>query len=78
MPCSRCIVTSALARKPAGNPKADLRRYYMLAHGSHLVDTARYLGGEIVAVSARLTNASAPIAGSSTSSSPTARSAISI
>ena len=48
------IVTSANARKPSGNPKADLRRYYMLAHGSHLVDTARYLGGEIVAVDARL------------------------
>jgi predicted dehydrogenase len=48
------IVTSALARKPAENPKADLRRYYMLAHGSHLVDTARYLAGEIVGVNARL------------------------
>ncbi len=48
------IVTSASARKPAGNPKADLRRYYMLAHGSHLVDTARYLAGEIVSVDARL------------------------
>ena len=35
------IVTSALATKPAGDPKADRRRYYMLAHGSHLVDTAR-------------------------------------
>ena len=44
------IVTSARARKPAGDPKADLRRYFMLAHGSHLVDTARFLGGEIVAV----------------------------
>jgi predicted dehydrogenase len=48
------IVTSALARKPPGNPKADLRRYYMLAHGSHLVDTARFLGGDIVSVEARL------------------------
>jgi predicted dehydrogenase len=48
------IVTSANAKKPSGNPKADLRRYYMLAHGSHLVDTARYLGGEIVAVDSRL------------------------
>ena len=35
------------AASRAGNPKADLRRYYMLAHGSHLVDTARFLGGEI-------------------------------
>jgi predicted dehydrogenase len=48
------IVSSANARKPAENPKADLRRYYMLAHGCHLVDTARYLAGEIVAVTARL------------------------
>lgn len=48
------IVASAHARKPADNPKADLRRYYMLAHGCHLVDTARYLAGEIVAVTARL------------------------
>ena len=47
-------VTSARARKPAGDPKADRQRYYMLAHGSHLVDTARYLGGDIVSVGARL------------------------
>jgi predicted dehydrogenase len=47
-------VTSRLARKPAGDPKADRRRYYMLAHGSHLVDTARFLAGEITAVRARL------------------------
>ena len=72
------IVKSASARKPAGDPKADLERYYMLAHGSHLLDTARYLGGEIVEVEARLATASAPTAGSSMSSSPTARSAISI
>lgn len=50
------IVTSDRARKPSGNPKDDLDRYYMLAHGSHLVDTARYFGGEIVAVDARLLN----------------------
>ena len=42
--------------KPSNNPKADLDRYYMLAHGSHLVDTARYFGGDIVAVDARLLN----------------------
>lgn len=47
-------VTSASARKPAGDPKADKQQYYMLAHGSHLVDTARYLGGPIEAVRARL------------------------
>ncbi len=48
------IVTSANARKPSANPKADLRRYYMLAHGCHLIDTARYFAGNIVAVTARL------------------------
>jgi predicted dehydrogenase len=48
------IVTSASALRPAGNPKADLRRYYMLAHGSHLLDTARHLAGAIVGVEARL------------------------
>ena len=48
-------ILSAGARKPTENPKADLRRYFMLAHGSHLVDTARFLAGEIVEVSARLT-----------------------
>lgn len=48
------MVTSANARKPAGDPKADKRRYFMLGHGSHLVDTARFLGGEIAAVRARL------------------------
>lgn len=51
------IVSSANARKPKENPKADLTKYYMLAHGSHLVDMARYFGGEITEVSARLSNA---------------------
>ncbi|BDA84427.1 oxidoreductase [Aureimonas sp. SA4125] len=49
------IVTSASARKPAVNPKANLKRYYMLAHGCHLLDTARHLGGPIEAVEAHLT-----------------------
>lgn len=48
------IVKSAAAKKPAGDPKADLTRYYMLAHGSHLLDTARYFAGEITSVNARL------------------------
>ena len=39
------VVASAQARKPAENPKADPRRYYMLAHGCHLIDTARYFAG---------------------------------
>src|SRR2546421_283020 len=46
---------SAGARKPEGNPKADKRRYFLLTHGSHLLDTARYFGGEITALRARLT-----------------------
>jgi predicted dehydrogenase len=48
------IVASANAKKPSTNPKADLRRYYMLAHGCHLIDTARYFAGDIVSVNARL------------------------
>lgn len=48
------IITSAHVKRPAADPKADLERYYMLAHGCHLLDTARYLGGEIIEVAARL------------------------
>jgi predicted dehydrogenase len=48
------LVSSANARRPAGNPKADKQRYYLLGHASHLVDTARFLAGEIVQVQARL------------------------
>jgi predicted dehydrogenase len=48
------MVRSANARKPAQDPKADRERYFMLAHGCHLLDTARYLGGAIVEVDARL------------------------
>jgi predicted dehydrogenase len=48
------IETSEGARRPEGDPKADLSRYYVLGHGSHLLDTARFLGGEIDAVRTRL------------------------
>jgi predicted dehydrogenase len=48
------VVTSRNAKKPAGDPKADKRRYFMLTHGSHLIDTARFLAGEIVSVRARI------------------------
>lgn len=48
------ILGSPDALRPEGNPKADKRRYYMLTHGSHLVDTARYLFGDIVKVQAKL------------------------
>ena len=40
-------VRSANARKPAGDPKADKQSYFMLAHGSHLVDLMRHLAGEV-------------------------------
>lgn len=46
-------VESESARRPPGNPKADRRRYLLLTHGSHLVDTARWLGGPIAGVRAR-------------------------
>jgi len=45
---------SAKARKPEGDPKADKRRYFVLTHASHLVDTARFFGGEIRQLRARL------------------------
>lgn len=47
-------LTSKTMRRPAGDPKADKRKYFMLTHGSHLVDMARLFGGEILAVQARL------------------------
>jgi predicted dehydrogenase len=47
-------VLSSKSLKPEGDPKADRRRYYVLTHGSHLVDTARFLGGPIVGLHARL------------------------
>lgn len=52
------VIASANAKKPATNPKADLRKYYMLAHGCHLIDTARYFAGDITAVQARLSERS--------------------
>jgi len=48
------IIRSAQAKRPAADPKADRERYFMLTHGSHLLDTVRYLGGEILEVDARL------------------------
>src|SRR4051812_33162223 len=46
--------TSAEARRPPGDPKADPQRYAWLGHGSHLIDTARFLAGDIVRVSAQV------------------------
>jgi predicted dehydrogenase len=48
------VQQSANARRPEGNPKANKRRYFILTHASHLVDTARFFGGEIVSVRARI------------------------
>jgi predicted dehydrogenase len=48
------IVASGQARRPEGDPKANRRRYYLLGHGSHLVDLARFLGGEIESVRATI------------------------
>jgi predicted dehydrogenase len=47
-------LTSVKAKRPEGDTKADRRRYYVLAHGSHLLDTVRFLGGEITSIRARL------------------------
>lgn len=48
------ILNSKQVLRPVGNPKAERQRYYILGHGSHLVDTARFLAGEIESVQARL------------------------
>lgn len=47
-------IKSRHAIPPPANPKANLERYYMMAHGSHLIDTARFLAGPIGSVSAKL------------------------
>ena len=46
-------IHSAQAHKPAGDPKGDKRQYYMLTHGSHLIDIGGFLGGPITAVRGR-------------------------
>jgi len=48
------IFHSANAKRPDCNAKADKEKYYMLTHGSHLLDTARFLGGEIKSVHTQL------------------------
>ena len=48
------IRTSAVAVRPPGDPKANRRSYYLLGHASHLVDTARFLCGDIVSLRAQL------------------------
>ena len=44
---------SAHARKPEGEPKADKPQYFMLTHGSHLIDMTRFLAGPLTSVRAR-------------------------
>jgi predicted dehydrogenase len=48
------VQTGRAPVRPAGDPRADRRRYYLLGHASHLVDTARFLCGDIVTVRAQL------------------------
>ncbi len=48
------IIQDSEALRPAGNPKSDRRQYLLLTHGSHLVDTARYICGPITTVQTRL------------------------
>ena len=47
------IRPSEHAKRPEGDPKRDRQRYFLLTHGSHMLDTARFLAGEITAVRAR-------------------------
>lgn len=47
------IRRSGAALRPAVDPKSDRKRYLLMTHGSHLVDTARHLGGRIERVRAR-------------------------
>ena len=48
------ILHAADAVRPAGNPKGDRRQYFLLTHGSHLVDTAIHLCGPIARVQTQL------------------------
>lgn len=47
------LYSSSQMKKPAGNPKADKDKYYLLGHASHLFDTARYMMGPILSVEAK-------------------------
>ncbi|TAK26387.1 MAG: Gfo/Idh/MocA family oxidoreductase [Chloroflexota bacterium] len=46
-------IGSAASARPDADPRSDRQRYLLMTHGCHLIDTARYLGGEIVAVRGR-------------------------
>src|SRR5262245_1087322 len=45
-------VESANVKRPAGDWKANRQRYLLITHGVHLLDTARFLAGPLVAVQA--------------------------
>jgi predicted dehydrogenase len=49
------LIASTAVRRPAGNPKANKLVYYLMGHGSHLLDTAIFFGGEIISVRAQIT-----------------------
>jgi predicted dehydrogenase len=46
-------VESANVKRPAADWKANRQRYILITHGAHLLDTARFLAGPLVAVQAR-------------------------
>jgi predicted dehydrogenase len=46
-------VETTKSKRPPGNWKAGRQRYLLLTHGVHLLDTARFLAGPLVAVHAR-------------------------
>lgn len=45
-------VQSTVALKPSVNDKEDKKKYYMMAHGSHLIDTAIHFAGKIKSIHA--------------------------
>jgi len=47
------IITSDHRIQPSLAPKGDRPRYLLRTHGSHLIDTARFLAGDIVRVQAQ-------------------------
>jgi predicted dehydrogenase len=46
-------VESENVKRPVGDWKANRQRYILITHGVHLLDTARFLAGPLVAVHAR-------------------------
>jgi predicted dehydrogenase len=46
------VILSEAKRKPKIAPKADLQQYNLLSHGSHLIDTAMHLAGDITEIEA--------------------------